>query len=100
VTTPVTVSGRRLYLNARSYYGYRWQAGLELGGTVRVALLDGDGREIDGFGLAASELFYGDAVRHPVSWEGGGDLSRLQGQRVALRLAVNRATVYAYRFAD
>jgi hypothetical protein len=100
VTTPVTVSGRHLYLNARSYYGYRWEAGLELGGTVRAALLDGDGREIDGFGLAACEPFYGDAVRHPVSWEGGGDLSRLQGQRVALRLAVNRATVYAYRFAD
>ena len=54
---------------------------------------------VAGFGLADCPEIYGNEVERAVTWKGDGDLSRLAGQPVRLRIRLKDADLYALRFA-
>lgn len=66
-------------------------------GTVRVAVLDADGREIPGFGLRESRPLSSDGLALEPGWEGGLTASRLPGahREIRLRLVLQNADVFA-----
>lgn len=86
-TKPLAFEGRRLVLNLKA----------GAGGSVRVAVLDGGGKPLPGFGLKDCDPLKGDQVRSVVSWDGNSDLSSLQGRSVQLRLELFRSSVYSLR---
>ena len=88
VTKPFVFEGRRLDLN------YATSAV----GSVRVELQDDSGRAIPGFGLADCPEMFGDLIDGAVTWNGGGDVSRLAGRPVRLRFALVDADLYAFKF--
>jgi hypothetical protein len=67
-------------------------------GTVRVEIQDGDGNAVPGFALDDCPEIFGDEIEGGVRWNGGGDVSRLAGKPVRLRIALNDADLYAFRF--
>jgi hypothetical protein len=68
-------------------------------GSVRVAVLDRDGAEVPGFGLADCPEIYGNEIERTVAWKGGPDVSPLAGRPVRLRFVMKGADLYALRFA-
>ena len=88
VTRPFVFEGRRLELN------YATSAV----GSVRVEIQDDRGGVIPGFGLADCPEMFGDLIDGAVTWKGGGDVSRLAGRPVRLRLALMDADLYAFKF--
>ena len=89
VTRPLRFSGKELVLN------YATGAG----GSLRVEIQDAAGKPLPGFALANCRPLSGDAIDQVVNWESGSDLSRLSGQPVRLRFALDNADVYALQFA-
>ena len=63
-------------------------------GSIRVELLNEEGRRIRGFSREDAVAIQGDALRHPVRWTGQAEGSLPPG-RVLIRLHLERATVYA-----
>ena len=81
-TKPVVCTGKRLCVSADA-----------AGGTVRAAILDAEGRTLEG-----SLPLTRDVTDAEVSWESGGDLSGYQEQVVRLRFSLENATLYAFGF--
>ena len=90
VTKPLVFEGSRLSLNVST----------SAAGAARVALLDEDAREIEGFGMDDADVFFGDTLDHTPTWQGSGDLSALAGSPVRLRVALSDADLYSLRFAE
>ena len=67
-------------------------------GQVRVAVLNPDGTEVPGFGLAESDIIRGDEIHHVVSWQGKNDLSGIAGYLVRLKIEIEKARVFAIQF--
>ena len=89
VTRPVTFDGGELRLNFAT----------SAAGTVRVELQSDTGAPLPGFGLEACEPIFGDAIDRRVVWSGNPDLSRHAGQPLRLRLVLQDADIYSFRFA-
>ena len=89
LTQPLVMAGERLVVNVDC----------SALGTMRVAILDGAGGELPGFGLEQCALVEANAVAHTVRWEGGMDLSALRGQTIRLRFAMRACKLYAFGFA-
>ncbi len=89
-TKPIVFSGKSLHLNFAS----------SATGQIRVEFQTPAGVPIDGFTLADCHDLFGDAIDRPVLWKSGADVSRLSGQAVRLRFALNDAHLYAYQFQD
>jgi len=89
MTQPVIFSGSFLEVNVST----------SAAGSMRIALLDEDEREIEGFGLDASDTFFGDALDHTVTWNGDPEVGSLEGRPIRLRFVLNDADIYSYRFA-
>lgn len=89
-TRPLTFAGKRLTLN------YATSAA----GSVQIELQDEAGQPLPGFSLADMPPVFGDELDAVVAWKAGGDLSRLAGKPVRLRLVLKDADVFALRFAD
>ena len=72
------------------------------GGALRVALLDpASGRELAGRGLAHAVTINSNAVRVPVSWNSGGDVSGLAGHAVVVLFELSTAArLYAFQFVQ
>jgi hypothetical protein len=89
-TKPIQVIGDDLRLNVEQRGG---------DGSVAVALLDGRGAELPGYGFAESIPITNDAVRACVTWKSRASLKPLAGQtvRVTMRIRGN-AIVYAVAF--
>jgi len=87
VSEPLTFEGDRLTLNAA------------VRGRVRVELQDAEGQPIPGHGIDDADPLAGDALDHPVTWRGLGDVSALAGQPIRLHFALQDADVYAFQFA-
>ncbi len=87
-TKPIVMSGERLVVNANASLG-----------SIRVEILDMDGKPIAGFGEAEADPITTDSVRHVVSWRGDADLSRLKGTPIALRFHLDRSKLYSFTFA-
>lgn len=85
-TRPFVLEGEDLELNVATNDG----------GEIRVEVLDAAGRPIPGFSgddaVAATGV---DDVRYRPVWGKGGDLSRLAGRTVRLRIALSDARLYA-----
>lgn len=68
------------------------------GGELRVAVLNGQGEPIPGFGSEDCLPVTGDSVRHAVRWKTGGELS--PNEPIRLRFHLNRAKLYSYRLSQ
>ena len=88
-TKPLPFSGSTLEVNVST----------SAAGALRVAILDEDEREREGYGLEDSDEFFGDAIDQVLSWKESSDLSSLAGRRVRLRFALRDADLYSFRFA-
>lgn len=64
-------------------------------GDARAALLDEDGHEIEGFGLADSDLIQGNDTQWTLMWRKNGDLSKLTGRGLKLMLRSRSAKLFA-----
>ena len=97
VSKPFILSGEHLYLNADASRG---QIKVEL-----VPVRYGDrvdpwtSETCPGLSLQDAVPVKGKGVEQLVSWQGGGDVGRWQGQPVRLRIRVCNADLYGFRFA-
>jgi len=83
-TRPVRFSGRHLFVNA------------EVGGELRVEVLDRAGRVIEPFSFNRAKPIAGDGTRLPVSWDGATTLHELAGEPVRFRFSLTRGRLYAF----
>jgi hypothetical protein len=88
LSRPLRFSGRTLEVNyATSAIG-----------TLRFELCDETGRPFEGFALADSEVVYGNAIAHTVTWRGAiADVGALAGRPVRLRVRLHDADLYSLR---
>lgn len=89
-TPPVVFKGKRLRLN------------IDTGsmGTTFVELRDADGNPIPGFTLADCEEVGGNFIDQTVYWNGGHDMSALQGPPVRLYFKITRGKLFAFQFTE
>lgn len=88
LTRSLKFSGARLGLNVST----------SAAGTVRVELQEDNGKPLPGFSLADCDPIYGDDLERTVSWKGSSNLSSIVGKPVRLRLEVQDADVFSFRF--
>lgn len=68
-------------------------------GQVRVALLDGDYRELNGFAHADCDGLSGDHLETPVTWRGSAALpDRAAAQELIARIEIEDGILYAFAF--
>ncbi len=89
VTAPLKFKGTRLVVNVNT----------SASGEGRVAILDRDGREIDGYGLADAHYINGDYRAKTVTWRSRADVAALAGRPVRLRFVFRGAKLYSFQFA-
>ena len=104
ITRPFVFEGEKLTLNI--------DAGK---GSVKVGILNLPGRQITAYGITLSDdqeaktvvtgfrvgdcdLITADSVRHVVTWKGISDVGNLAGQVVRLRIEMQNAKLYAFKF--
>ncbi len=86
LTQPFVFSGDRLLVN------YETSAS----GSIEVVLTDEDGVDITEFSTGST--LYGNEIEQVVVWRGNGDVGRLAGQPVRLRVRMKDADFYSFRF--
>ena len=89
MTPPLVFSGSRLELNLDT----------SAMGVARVEILDGAGRNLEGFSLEDCDPINGNFLHHTVSWNGKTDLSALNGKPMRLRFVSRSTDLYAFQFA-
>ncbi|MEW6753852.1 MAG: hypothetical protein AB1505_23155 [Candidatus Latescibacterota bacterium] len=92
LTAPLRCPGGRLHINACT----------QAGGAVQVAVREAEGVR-DGewppeWSLDRAVPFTGDAVDHPVAWQGQQDLSAWAGRSMRLEFRLLRASLYSFWF--
>lgn len=90
LTHPFTFEGSELEIN------YRTSAA----GSIRVGILDAEGKPIPGYTLDDSSEIIGDEIARVVAWKQGADARRLAGQPVRLRFVMKDADLFALRFLN
>jgi hypothetical protein len=85
-TAPFVCGAERLVVNAR----------VATGGSIRIGVLAGDGRPLSAFALDSCAHMAGDSTRHTATWSSGGDLSRLRGERIKLRVYLRGAELFSF----
>lgn len=91
VTRPMLTDGSTLFLNARC----------RPGGSLKVAVIDSDGRELPGRGYDDCVPFTGDAIRHQLRWNNGEDFAPVRSGRAdyfKLSFLMDDAEVFAFEF--
>ena len=64
-----------------------------------MAILDRDGRPLDGFGLVQCPEIYSDEIARTVSWgNGGGGLAKLKVKAVRLHFMMEDADLFSIQF--
>ncbi|MFN0197955.1 MAG: hypothetical protein ACKVT0_14515 [Planctomycetaceae bacterium] len=89
-TRPLSFTGDELHLNFDT----------RTGGSVRVAVLDQDGKPLPGFTLDDCLPLTGDAVSQPVVWKNGSELSQLEGKPIRLNVELSNSRLWSFRFAQ
>jgi hypothetical protein len=89
LSKPIRFRGHRLLLNLAT----------SAAGSVRVEMQTADGVPVEGYALGQCYEIVGDAIERAVAWEGGTDVSTLEGVPVRLRITLKDADLYALRFA-
>ena len=100
VSTQAPLSGGELTTKTLTFEGAQLviNYSTSAAGSIRTELQDGDGRAIEGLGLADSVELFGDEVEEVVTWKGGGELSHLAGKPVRVRFAMSDADLFSFRF--
>ncbi len=88
ITHPLTFEGKELVLN------YATSAG----GSIKVEILDADGKPIPSFTIDDCLELYGDEIEGIVRWKKGSDVHSLAGRIIRLRFVLKDADLYALRF--
>jgi hypothetical protein len=88
VTAPVKVDGPRLLLNVDT----------SVFGTLRVGLLNADGKPINGCGADDCSIIRTNSTCAEVNWTGGNGIAALKGREVRLTFTGSRAKLYSFRF--
>ena len=88
LTKPIRFSGRELEIN------YSTSAA----GSVRVGILDSEGKPLPGYSAEECQEILGDEIERVVAWKGGSNLSTLAGRSVRLRFVMKDADIYSFRF--
>jgi hypothetical protein len=88
-TKPVFSSGSTLFVNARC----------EPNGYLAVEVMDNWNNVWEGFRREQCDVFRGDAVAHPVSWQGKTAINTIPGI-VKLRFHLRYSELYGFRIAD
>jgi len=90
-TRPFALAGQHLELNVDA----------QAGGSVRVELLDADGRPVPGYsGDDAGVTADVDDLRFRPTWSKQHDLESLVGRTVRLRIELRKARVYAFQVRE
>ena len=89
-TKPLRFAGSQLRINFAS----------SAAGDVRVEIQDESGRPIPGYSMNQCDDIYGDDLDRTVTWNGSADVRQLAGQTVRLRLALEDADVFSFRFLE
>ncbi len=89
-TAPVKVDGPRLVLNVDT----------AVLGSLRVGLLDAEGKAIEGFALEDCMVVRTNSTRALVSWRGGDTIGVLHGKDVRVQFTGSRAKLYSFYFTD
>jgi hypothetical protein len=84
ITRPVVFSGSHVFVNA------------EVAGSLRVELLDRDGRAIAGFSADRAEPVTGDHTKAEIRWSGSPSLAALAGTAVRFKFMLDRARLFAF----
>ncbi len=75
-------------------------ADVRTGGRLRVALLNGAGEVIPGYGMEESDALIGDQRLTTVRWQGKDQLPELPaGQPLLARIELEDATLFAFAFS-
>ena len=90
ITKPIKFTGKHLLLNFST----------SAAGSVRVELQGADGKPLPGFALEDCEETFGDALARPVFWKKGSDVSAASGKPVRLRVMLQDADIFTFRFAE
>lgn len=85
-TRPLIFKGSRLLLNT------------SVKGSLRVAFVDEDGGDIEGYGFSDCEPIEADSTSVVVKWNGSGDVGKLAGQTIRLKFQMKDARLYAMEF--
>jgi hypothetical protein len=89
VTEPFVFDGGRLSVNINT----------SASGEGRIAILDADGKELDGYGLADARFINGNYTDKTVEWrDGTTDVSALAGKPVRLRFECRGTKLYSFTF--
>ena len=89
-TKPIKFTGKKLVLN------YATSAA----GSIKIEVLDDQGKPVPGFALAEMPELYGDELEATATWKKGADLSALAGKSIQLRVVMKDADLFALHFAD
>ncbi|HNT34353.1 MAG TPA: hypothetical protein PKH07_05070 [bacterium] len=89
ITKPF-ISGSRLLLNIDT----------SASGVASAALLDEQGKEIQGFTLDECDRIQGNDTQYEVTWNHGADLSRIRGHAVRLHLRSRSTKLFAVTTTD
>jgi hypothetical protein len=65
-------------------------------GSLKIAVLDLDGRELPGLGEADSEELAGDEIDRDVRWKGGATIATLGERPVRLKFVLRDADLYSF----
>ncbi|MBW3600900.1 MAG: hypothetical protein KY475_26990, partial [Planctomycetes bacterium] len=88
LTAPFRFEGDRLTINFAT----------SATGSLQIEIQDADGEPLPGFTLADCPPHFGDAVERTVTWKGGSNVRQLAGRPVRLRVVMNDADLYSFRF--
>ena len=87
LTEPVPVNAPELVVNVQNTYGY-----------VQVEVRDENNKAIPGYEMDACPRMHERSTSARVQWRDRTDLRELLGKRCSLKIAINNATIYSYRF--
>ncbi len=65
---------------------------------ARVELLDETGGIIEGYSKSDCDLIHANSVDHVVAWKGNGDVSKLAGRVISVKIYMKGAELYALQF--
>jgi len=68
--------------------------------SARVELLDAAGRALKGYSKDDGDPIHADSVNHTVTWKGRGDVSKLAGRVVRVKVHLKGAELYAFQFVE
>lgn len=89
LTRPFQCQGDELVINASCPNGW-----------IRAEVLNASGEVLDGYGRHESVAFDGDALSHPMRWNGKPGLTELRGQDIRLKFSITNATMYAFQVLE